>query len=168
MVLLSAQMYFSYSSFFVYDDALRTTAAFQWTENHSRQGFARTTNQVQFATILEFGDADLGVHLGPYEAKREHRRVVEVPLEVTSGRAMILGGPDDLPGRCAALRGGPYYRLIAAQAVGADGLDDREIIDLYFEELSAPLKFSRILVADAALDPPSPLLESVLNTTDRH
>jgi hypothetical protein len=38
---------------------------------------------------------------------------------------------------------------------------DRETIDLYFEEIASPLLKSRIIVADAALDPPSPLLESV-------
>jgi hypothetical protein len=133
-MIFSGHMYFSYSSFFVYDDGLKTTPACLWTDAHGRQGFARRENHVQFGTLFEFGYADLAVYLSPYQARPEHRRVIEVPLEVASGRVIVLGGPDDLPGRRLTLAVAAHYALVAAQAVGVTRDDDRD------RELTNPLR----------------------------
>jgi len=38
--------------------------------------------------------------------------------------------------------------------------DEEEVIDLFFELLAKPLEQSSILLADEALNPPSPLIET--------
>jgi hypothetical protein len=112
---------------------------------------------VSFGTLLEFGHGDVAVHLGPYKGKDDHERVIEVPIEVSSGE-VVVGGPEEYPNKHIVKVPKGHYRLVAAQTVTGD---DREAIDLYFERLTEPLGKSRIVVADDVLDPPSPLLESV-------
>jgi hypothetical protein len=98
------------------------------------------------------------VHLGPYEGRDEHTRVIEVPFEVSSGE-VVVGGPEEFPvkpERVVQLPTG-HYRLVAAQAVIDE---DQEKIDLYFEKLAEPLATSRIIMADQVMRPPTPLLET--------
>lgn len=49
-----------------------------------------------------------------------------------------------------------FYRLVIAQSVAGG---EREVIDLYFEEMVDALPNSRIIVAGESLDPTSPLVE---------
>lgn len=107
--------------------------------------------------MLEFGHGDVAVHLGPYKPEDVHERVTEVPIEVSSGE-VVIRGPEEYPNRHVVKVRKGHCRLVAAQTVTGD---DREVIDLYFEELTGPLATSRIIVADDALNPPSPLMESV-------
>jgi hypothetical protein len=136
-VILSARIYFAYSQFQVFDKA--ALAGHQWTQGHFDQGFARTGRSVSFGTD-------------------EHARVIEVPFEVSSGE-VVVGGPEEFPVKPERVFQLPkgHYRLVAAQAVTDE---DQEKIDLYFEKLAEPLTKSRIVVADDALNPPSPLLET--------
>ena len=62
LVVLDLQ--FSYSQFFVYDAGLKNPAC-EWTEAHSRQGFARRDGVTAVGTILEFGQAKVTLTLGP-------------------------------------------------------------------------------------------------------
>lgn len=114
--ILSARIYFAYSQFQVFDRAV--LAGHHWSQGHYDQGFARTGRSVSFGTRLEFGHGAVLVHLGPYEGRDEHTRVVEVPFEVSSGE-VVVGGPEEFPvkpERVFQLPKGPY-RLVAAQAV---------------------------------------------------
>ena len=154
--IYSATVYFSYSQFQVFDSTVKLPGC-AWTEGHYKQGFARREPNVCFGTMLEFGHGDVTVHLGPYEGKDDHERVIEVPLEVSSGE-VVIGGPEEYPNKHIVKVAPGHYRLVAAQTVTGD---DREAIDLYLEKLSEPVSRSRIIVADNALNPPSALLENV-------
>jgi hypothetical protein len=153
---LSARFYFSYYQFLVFDGSVKRPGC-AWTEAHFAQGFARRRENVSFRTLLEFGYGDLAVRLGPYAAGIQHERVIEVPLEVRSGEIMIAG-PEEMGSEQILDVPIGHYRLTAAQRVSGD---DREVIDLYLEWLAEPITRSRIIVADDALRPPSPLVESV-------
>ena len=48
--------------------------------------------------MLEFGHGDVAVHLGPYKGKDDHERVIEVPIEVSSGE-VVIGGPEEYPNK---------------------------------------------------------------------
>ncbi len=154
--IYSGTTYFSYSQFQVFDSEVKLPGC-AWTDGHYKQGFARREPNVSFGTLLEFGHADVAVHLGPYKGNDDHERVIEVPIEVSSGE-VVVGGPEEYPNKHIVKVPKGHYRLVAAQTVTGD---EREAIDLYFERLAEPLARSRIVVADDVLDPPSPLLESV-------
>jgi Competence protein J (ComJ) len=149
------QLYFSYGQFSVYDQSeIRPGCA--WTTRHSSQGFARRHSTVAFATILEFGDADIKVILGSYQPLNQHQRAIAVPFQCESG-IVIIEGPDEYDvGRQVMLAKGPY-RLTAAQSVTGD---ESEEVELYFDMLTKPLSRSQLIIIDDLLDPPSPLLES--------
>ena len=153
--IFSARMYFSYNQFLVFDRSIRLPAN-EWTDPHFNQGFARRDRNVAFGSLLEFGQADLDVHLGPYRGRDDHERVIEVPFEVSSGD-VIVAGPEEFDDTRIVKLAKAHYRLVVAQTVTAE---DREMIDLYFEKLEKPITTSRIIVADEALHPPSPLLET--------
>lgn len=155
-VVYSARICFSYSQFQVFDSSV-TLPGCAWTDEHYKQGFARREPNVSFGALLEFGHGDVAVHYGPYKPKDEHERVIEVPLEVPSG-AVVIAGPEEFENEHIVRLAKGHYRLVAAQVVTGD---DRETIELYVEKLDEPLAKSRIIVADEALRPPSPLLESV-------
>jgi hypothetical protein len=152
----SATITFSYSQFMVFDASVELPGC-AWTDAHQKQAFARRDHNVSFGTPLEFGHGDIAVHLGPYEGKDDHERVIEVPMEVTSGE-VVIGGPEEFPNKHIFMLPAGHYRLVAAQTVIDD---DREAIDLYFEKLAEPLMRSRILIADEGLVPATPLLETV-------
>jgi hypothetical protein len=154
-VFYSATIYFSYSQFTVFDSSVELPGC-DWTDGHSKQGFARRQANVSFGTILEFGHGDVALHLGLYEPRGDHERVIEVPIEVSSGQ-VVIGGPEEYPNRHVVTLANGHYRVVSAQTVTGD---DREAIDIYFEKLSAPLATSRIVVADDMLDPPNPPLEN--------
>ena len=94
--IFSSSLYFSYNQFLVFDRSVATRPGLDWTEVHSKQGFARREKTVSFGTLLEFGHAEVAVHLGPYKPTNNHERVIEVPLEVPSGE-VVIGGPEEAP-----------------------------------------------------------------------
>jgi hypothetical protein len=147
-------MYFSYGQFLVYDKSIETPEC-DWTKQHYKQGFARRESNVCFATILEFGHADVSICSGRYEKLDRYERVIAVPFLIRSGKIIVVG-PEELEVERGfdILTG--HYRLIAAQSVMAD---ESEVIDLFFEPVAAPSQFSEILLADEELDPPTVLLE---------
>jgi hypothetical protein len=151
----SGTIYFSYNQFLVFDASVKLPGC-AWTEDHFKQGFARREQNASFGTLLEYGHGDMAAYLGPYEGKDDHERVIEVPIEVSSGQ-VVIGEPEEYPNKHIVKMPKGHYRLVAAQTATAD---NREAIDLYFEKLNKPLAESRIIVADPALNPASPLLES--------
>lgn len=154
--IFSGRIYFSHSQFQVFD--AKALAGHHWTKGHYGQAFARGPRSVSFGTPLEFGHANVLSHLGKYEGRDEHLRVIEVPFEVASGE-VVVGGPEQFPvtsDRTFQLPVGSY-RMTAAQAVIDD---ENEKIDLYFEKREQPLTKSRIIIADSEMRPPNPLLES--------
>jgi hypothetical protein len=155
-LIYSATIYFSYGQFQVFDSSVKLPGC-AWTDGHYKQGFARREQNVSFGTLLEFGYGDVVVHLGAYRGRDVHKRAIEVPISVSSGE-VVIGGPEEYPNKQVVKLPNGHYRLVAAQTVTSD---DREGIDLYFEQLLEPLATSQIIIADDALHPPSPLLESV-------
>ena len=149
-----ATIYFSYNQFLVFDRAVKLPGC-DWTEAHVQQGFARRAQTVGFRTMLEFGHGDVCVYLAPYEQLTEHQRVIEIPLEISSGEAVICG-PEEPDEQVVKMQKG-HYRLVAAQRITGEA---REAIDLYFEVLTVPLEESRVLIAGSELAPPAQLVES--------
>ena len=127
-----------------------------WTEEHSAQGFARRESTVNFRTLLEFGYADVAISQSAYESQQEYNCVIAVPFLVTSGKVVVEGPEEINTERILVLPFG-NYRLVAAQRVRGD---DEEAIDLFFELLANPLDRSAVLIADAALNPPTTLVET--------
>lgn len=156
-ITLTPDLCFSYSQFFVYEDLVRMPAC-DWTESHSHQGFARRQGVVAFGTLLEYGIAKVLVHFGHYQSRAGHQRVIAVPFAVSSGRVIVDGPEETETGRRRSFPLEPgNYRLVAAQRVTGD---EEEAIDLFFDRLTKALERSAILIADDALDPPSPLVET--------
>jgi Competence protein J (ComJ) len=158
--ILSARFYFSYSQFLVYDASVQVPFC-ECTAAHFDQGFARRESTVNFRTLLQFGQADLSVNLGPYGADVEYTRVIAVPFVVTSGRVFVKGPEEFEVQRQFEVAPG-NYRLTAAQriTVDAEESDGEEGIALFFEPLAGPLERSSILVADDALAVSDQLIET--------
>jgi hypothetical protein len=110
---------------------------------------------VAFGTLLEYGKARVEVVVRTYQPRDIYERVIAVPFAVVSGKIIVDGPEETETGRERNFTLPPgNYRLVAAQRVTGD---EAEAIDLFFESVSAPLA---ILVADSALNPPTPLLET--------
>ena len=139
----------------VFDETVQLPGC-DWTEQHTEQGFARRESVVNFSTLLEFGHADVTINVGTYEPHPDYERVISVPFLITSGRVLVEGPEETEAERSVTLPPG-NYRLVVAQHITAD---DEERIDLCFEPLTKALEGSAVLVADEALDPPTPLIES--------
>lgn len=132
--------------------------ACDWTKAHSNQGFARREGTVAFGTLLEFGTAKIIVTTRPYQPRDEYERVIAVPFTVISGK-VIVDGPDEAETgreRNFALLPGNYRLIVAQRVIG----NEEECIDIFFEFLSSPLEQSSVLVADNALNPQVPLIET--------
>jgi len=79
-----------------------------------------------------------------------------VPFVVSTGR-VIVDGPEEIKiGRAIELPVG-NYQIVAAQRVLGD---DEELIDLFVDKLEEPLRNSKIIVADAMLNPSAQLVET--------
>jgi hypothetical protein len=126
-----------------------------WDEQHSAQGFARRESTVCFATLLEYGRAQVAVHQGPFRARPEYQRVIAVPFVVVSGHVAVEGPEETDVQRSVFIPPGTY-QLTAAQAIAGDNI---EAIDLYFESLVRLPESSKILLADSSLNPRLPLKE---------
>jgi Competence protein J (ComJ) len=153
---VSPDLVFGYSQFFVYDAALRMRAL-EWTERHTRQGFARSARVVAVRTLLEFGYGTVRVAItAPSSPIRDFERILLVPLEITGG-GVCVDGPEEQPcTRRINIESG-HYRLTIAQRVTDETHED---ISLWFERADIPLRRSQILVADGLLEPEYPLLET--------
>lgn len=151
---LLPKLYFSYNQFMVYDKSVQLPGC-DWTEEHTTQGFARRESVVNFNTLLEFGYADVAVSREAYQPQQEYQRAIAVPFLVRSGKVMVEGPEETTIERIVNLPPG-NYRLVAAQYV----TDDEEVIDLYFESLTKALERSIVFVADEAINPPTPLIET--------
>ena len=159
-LLLAGTLNFSYGVFLVFDHAVAAPGC-AWTEVHEKQGFARRQSTACFATLVQFGAAELKVQRGPYRASVAHERVIQVPLDVRSG-CVEIKGPEEGPGKRRVNLPVGHYGLVAAQTAIEE---ERQLIDLFFELLPEPLWRSRILLADEALAPLPQLLETADETS---
>lgn len=66
--ILTPDLNFSYSQFFVYDASVQMPAC-EWTKEHSDQGFARRDGTVAFGTLLEYGKARVEVVVRAYQPR---------------------------------------------------------------------------------------------------
>jgi len=153
--LLQPRLYFSYRQFFVYDFSVDTPGSI-WTDAHSAQGFARRESAVSFGTLLEFGYADVSYRRDPFQPYEAYERVIAVPFVVSTGR-VVVDGPEEINiGRLFELPPGNYQIVAAQRVVG----DEEELIDLFVEKVDEPLRNSKVIVADALLNPPVHLVET--------
>ena|SRR6185437_11594201 len=155
-VMKEFELYFSYAQFLMFDVAV-TEPALEWSELHSAQGFVRGESMAAIGTLLSHGIARARVFDATPQDVGSYRRVIAVPMELTSDRVAFTN-PDALPDEAVAVevpRG--HYRVVVAQKLEDDG--QCEAVDIFFERLTEPLSASEIIVADDALHPPTPLLE---------
>jgi len=152
---LNPPMYFSYWQFFVFD-AAETIPGGIWTDRHDVQGFARRESTVCIGTMLQFGSAD--VHWAPrgYQDLPDYSRVIEVPLYCPTGRVVIEGPEEMNSGREVRVCPGHYSLTVAQRVID----DQREDVYLNLNMVPAPLRQSRILVADEGLSNVDDLLET--------
>ena len=156
-MLLSPELYFSYSQFLVYDEVVERSGLL-WTKKHVEQGFARQYSTVCFATLLEYGTAIVSVIAGAY-VPGDYQRVIAVPFQAVSGVILVEGPESDIDRKVVISPG--HYRLLAAQSiVNNDDENGEERIALFFESVDGPLKKSHVLVADKNLSPSETLLEN--------
>jgi len=147
---------FGYNQFMVFDEVVRLPGC-DWTAAHFNQGFARCESLVSFRTLLEYGTAALTIVRDAYADRHRYDRVISVPFCVTSGKVFIEGPEEAWINRFIKTPPG-HYRLTAAQWLVEE---EEQSIDLFFEPLAEPLIASEILIADAELNPPTPLIETV-------
>lgn len=153
--ILLPPLYFSFNQFMVFDSSVELPGC-EWTERHSLQGFARRDSVVNFNSLLEFGEAQVAVSIGPCGTIRECQRAIAVPFIVSSGKVLVEGPEENDIDRGVELKPG-YYRLICSQRV----LDDEhEDIELVFEPRDGPLDGSQLLIRDDGLNPHFPLIET--------
>jgi hypothetical protein len=152
---LFPQLYFSYSQFLLYDCGVKSPGCV-WTKIHYAQGFTRRESVVSFGTLLEFGFADISYTRGPFQPQKNYERAIAVPFVVSTGR-VIIDGPEEINiQRFIELPTG-NYAVTAAQLVTTN---KKEIVDLFFESRTEPLKRSAIIVADNLLNPTPTLIET--------
>jgi hypothetical protein len=150
---ISPTLEFSYSQFFVHDAGI-TNPACEWTEAHSRQGFARRDGVAAIGTLLEYGRAEVTLDFGSPQLHL-FERVVAVPLEIKGGAIAVDGPEEDSGVREMPIKNGHYRATIAQRIINGS----TEEIGIWLEELALPLEHSELLVVDEALKPQFPLVE---------
>lgn len=155
MLISEFQIYFSYSVFLVYDGDVKLPGN-NWIETHSNQGFARRNSSVNFATLFQFGHAEIQVFDGDYVTDQADERVIKVPFHAASGKVLIEG-PEENQANSIAIEPG-HYLLTAAQQANYD--DETLLIRLYFQRTEIPATQSEIILKDEQLNPPDQLLET--------
>lgn len=148
-------MVVSRGQFFVFDESVRSPGLL-WTERHMAQGFIHRESAVSFLTLIEGGIAHVTWNKGAFVNEKNYARSIAVPFQAVTGKIIVEGAEELHPAHTFELKPG-YYRLTSAQLL----LDeDTESIDLFLEELPAPLSQSSVLIADEALSVEMPLLET--------
>ena len=128
---LPPRLYFSYGQFMVFDAAVSAPGCL-WTDIHNAQGFARRESTVSFATLVEFGYADVFYHEGHFQSEKTYERAIAVPFAVVSGKVVVAGPEEIKIARALELPPG-NYRIVAAQRLRGD---EEELIDRMALELS--------------------------------
>jgi hypothetical protein len=111
---------------------------------------ARISGLLSDTNLVEFGWVEIAISLAEYVPHRKYQRVVAVPFLATSGRILVHAQG--------------FFCLVAAQWIidnDANASEAQQAIDLFFEAKCGPLERSSVLVIDAELSPPTPLLETV-------
>ncbi|WP_035613332.1 competence protein ComJ [Haloferula sp. BvORR071] len=141
---------FAYGIFVLFDEAVGHPDV-TFSEETVAQGFSRAESGAWFKTPLEFGDGYLRVAIGPFEATGDYDRAVAVPFHCISGCVTIAGPDEPLEEQRSFDLPPGYYRLTVAQRVVDEEGED---IDLFFEPLAEPAKWSEVLIADESMRPP--------------
>src|SRR5262245_31932847 len=131
---------FNYNQILVYDASVPTPRCV-WTDTHCNQGFARRESTVCFDMILQYGEADVTVHLGPYIENSGYHRVIAVPFFSPTGRIIVQAILETYVARVLFLPKG-YYKLYAAQRVSGGENEDHELLDFFFDKLDKPATHS--------------------------
>jgi|688.fasta_scaffold35974_7 hypothetical protein len=132
-----------------------------WTENHERQGFSRGPGVLQFATLTQFGSAELVLKVQQCHELSDFERVIQVPFEIQSRKVKIGSIECANDPIIVDLEPGCYKVVVAQKLIDEDEIGaGREAIEICFEQLESPLKESKILVCDSGLNPPNVLLET--------
>jgi hypothetical protein len=148
---------FSSGAFYIVDEN-REPINFEWENEHVRQGFARGQGFIAVVTLIQWGNADVEIKttINTLSPMKEAQRVIAVPITVSS-RAVTISSVDDPWGQSYELNPG-FYRTLISQSIAGE---ERERIEIIFEKSESEVIQSAVLVADAGLDPPYPLMERV-------
>lgn len=146
-----------YNQFLIFDESIMDVGH-DWTEAHFNQGFARRSSAIGLRTLNEYSEANVNCFIGiPYSTMNQYVRVISTGFECISGKVVICG-PEEVPGNSSQqLQVAPgSWKLTAAFYM----LSLIEHIDVFFENSHVPNLYSEILLADAALSPVEPLIET--------
>ncbi len=133
----------------------------RWTEQHNSQGFSLAPGIIQISTLTQFGSANLTVYVQQYEKQERFERVIEMPFEVPTTQIEIGSIERVRDPVIVGVEPGHYRVVVAQSLLGEDEIGaGREEIEIFLEKVDVPLCKSRILVCDAALNPPEVLLET--------
>jgi hypothetical protein len=153
---------FSHNQFLIYDVAVAIPQC-EWTDEHSRQGFARRESAICLGTILQSGTASVRVYHGPIVPQQEWQRVIANPFSSPTGRIVVRGLMEMYIAHLVQLRPG-FYRIYTCQTL-ADAQDEHELIELFFLPEDQPMDHSEVILADEGLTPPSVLVEGASEIT---
>jgi hypothetical protein len=153
-VVLETSMYVSFSQLIISDITVSKPGC-HWTAAHVAQGFARRVDAISFLTLIEFGESRIQVVIGKLESSGGYVRVVGVPFQTTSGQVAIRTPEASEPATIEIMPG--HYWVCCAQSLDDTGGHE---IALSFERVDEPLQRSRVILADAELNPGEELVET--------
>jgi hypothetical protein len=150
-------VYCSYSQLYVYD--VSQEAVFRWTDAHARQGFARQSSAACFRTLIPYGEAHVRAFFQSELVVEQYERVISVPFFAPTGNVVVRGPAEITLSRLLFIGSGNHTLTVAQRVTYDDEEDDRLFFDLFFNRSQSLPAQSRVLVADAELDPPEVLIE---------
>jgi hypothetical protein len=154
---------FDHGQFLVYDVSVQVPQC-EWTDEHCDQGFARRESAACVGTMLQDGQADVTVFLGPFVGQEIYQRVIALPFYSPEGKIIVKGLLELYLAHVLFCPRG-HYKLYVAQWI-ADEENECEGIHLFFHQLKKPVPKSEIILADEGLSPPELLLESAAELAD--
>jgi hypothetical protein len=152
-------LYFSYNQFTVFDrkmDEVLRKYIIELSGEHLKQGFGRTDSIVVFRSIIDHGWADVFVVDSLFVREARHLRAISVPFSAVSG-VLTIDSPDDMRSKREwSIDPGNYYMTVAQSLI-----EEKEIIELFFEKTENLPQRSQVIVCDGDLTPPARLLETI-------
>jgi hypothetical protein len=136
---------FTHSQILAYDSSVDSPQC-SWTKDESRRGFTHRDSDVCFVTLLDGGEAIVTVYLGPYMANKNYLRAVAVPFCTPTGRVIVSGVLETHCARLVFVPSGLYMLYCAQGLLDEESEDDRQFIDLYFNQLKEPAIQSQIIL----------------------
>jgi hypothetical protein len=147
------QIRYTYGQFLVFDSSQEAPGC-QWDDRHWNQGFSKRESIVSFSTLERSGKGKLLV-VNSAEKQKGVIRAIRTSIYVPSGK-LCIEGVDEFPiSRYVSLVPG-IYRITASQGREANG----QLLIFISVIPSTEIEPSEVIVADDALDPHIPLLET--------